>query len=99
MHYGFAFLQVPQFYYLLVIGGLALIPRARFTAEKAAVLGDEARQRLTPNLPQRVSLFIPGVCVFACIGLLGQVVGAVALLAAYLLLFVALIFWFKRRTA
>jgi hypothetical protein len=91
-----SFLQDPSFYTLLALGCLAMIPRARYTADRMMALTPEAAANIRPSLPQRVSLFIPGLCVFACIVMFGYAWGALLLLVAYLAVYVGLILLFKR---
>ncbi|MEM8739508.1 MAG: hypothetical protein AAGG38_13680 [Planctomycetota bacterium] len=96
MHYGFDFLQDRYFYFLLLIGALALLPRARYTAQRAAALTADAAAQITPNLAERICVFFPGLGVFACVALLQYVTGAAILLAVFLLLYVVMIMGFKR---
>ena len=96
MGYSFDFLTDASWYTLLVLGCLAMIPRARYTADRMMALTPEAAGRIKPSLAQRVCLFIPGLAVFSCIVMFNYVYGAVALLVAYLLVYVGLIFLFKR---
>ncbi|MBB6429020.1 hypothetical protein [Algisphaera agarilytica] len=89
------FLANQYFYYMLLIGGMALLPRARFTANRALALSAEEAEKIQPNAAQRVCVFIPGLCVFACIGMFRYALGAIVLLLFYIVIYVALIMLFK----
>ncbi|MEM9882306.1 MAG: hypothetical protein AAF800_05260 [Planctomycetota bacterium] len=91
-----AFLNNPYFYSLALIGAMAMLPRARYAADRAAALTPEAGQHIKPNFAQRVCLFIPGLCLFACIGMFGYVLGAMVLLAVYVAVFIVMIQLFKQ---
>ena len=90
-----AFLSDPYFYYMLILGCLAMLPRARYTADRMLALSPDEAQRIKPNLPQRACLFIPGLCVFACIVMFGYLSGAVTLLVVFLLVYVGLVMILK----
>lgn len=95
MNYTFSFLANANFYTLLILGLLALLPRARYTADRMQALTPEDLERIKPNLAQRVCLLIPGLCVFSCIVMFGYVVGAVALLVVYLSVYVGMVMVLK----
>ena len=99
MDYSFSFLGDMNYWVLLALGGLALLPRARFTADRMAALTPEELQRIKPNLAQRACLLIPGVCVFACVVMFQYATGAAVLLIAYLGLYIGLIMMLKAPTA
>jgi hypothetical protein len=96
IHYGLAFLTDPAWYTLLVLGCVAMVPRAGYTAAKMSAVSRSASQSITPNLAQRICLFIPGFCVFGCIGLLGYVSGALTLLVAFLTIYIVMVLTLKR---
>ena len=95
MNYSFNFFMQPIFYVLLVLGCLAMVPRARYTAARMNPLRPVDGRPITPTPLQRICLFLPGICVFACLALYGYVTGAVVLLVLFLVLYVGLVFWFK----
>ena len=95
MQYGWSFLGQPVFWVLLVLGCLAMVPRARYTAARMSRLRPVDGRAVEPTALQRICLFIPGFCVFFCLALFGYVTGAIVMLVAYLGLYVAMIFWFK----
>ena len=91
MHYGTAFLSDPYFYYLLIIGVTAMLPRARYAAERAAEANPTRAEMIRPTMAQRLCLFIPGLCVFAAVALLRYVTGAAVLLVIFLIAYAAMI--------
>ena len=97
MHTGFNFLSDPYFYYLLAIGGLAMLPRARFTADRAAAPNQAQAEAIKPDLAQRLCLLLPGLCLLSCVMMLRYATGAAVLLVAYLLAYMLLILLFKIR--
>ncbi|MEM9418456.1 MAG: hypothetical protein AAGA25_05275 [Planctomycetota bacterium] len=95
MNWTTDFLTNPYFYYMLVLGGMAMIPRARYTADRMLALSAEEAQKIQPNFAQKVCVFIPGLCVFACIGMFRYAAGAIALIVAFILIYIVLIMMFK----
>ena len=95
MNYGWSFLSQPVFYVLLIVGCLAMLPRARYTAARMSPHRPVDGRAIEPTALQRICLFIPGICVFLCLGLYGWVTGAVGLLLAFLGLYIAMILWLK----
>ncbi len=95
MNWSTSFLTDPYFYYLLVLGGMAMIPRARYTADRMLALSAAEAQKITPNFAQRVCVFIPGICVVACIGMFHYALGAIVLLVMFLVIYFVLIMLFK----
>ncbi|MEM1108192.1 MAG: hypothetical protein AAGH99_05815 [Planctomycetota bacterium] len=93
MNWTTSFLSDQYFYSLLVIGTLAMIPRARYVADRILSLKPE---EIKPNFAQRVCIFIPGICVFACIGMFRYALGAIVLLVAYIVGFALLTLLFKK---
>ncbi|MEM9916288.1 MAG: hypothetical protein AAF911_15140 [Planctomycetota bacterium] len=95
MNWTTSFLTNQYFYFLLILGGMAMIPRARYTADRMLALSAAEAEKITPNFAQRVCVFIPGICVFAAIGMFRYALGAIALLVAFIMIYVVLIFLFK----
>lgn len=95
MDYSLAFLQSVHFYYLLLIGCAAMIPRARYIADKAAAISSTAAAEIKPSIAQRACLFIPGICVFASILLLRNPVAAGVLLVSYIAVYIVMILFFR----
>lgn len=96
MDYSFAFLSHPAFYFLLVMGITALIPRARYVADRidARVMNPHIGE-LKPNLAQRVCLFIPGICALYAVVVMRSPWSGVLLVAVFLIAFVLMIMGFK----
>lgn len=95
MDYSFAFVQSVHFYYLLLIGCAAMIPRARYIADKAAAISSTAANEIKPSIAQRACLFIPGICVFTSILLLRNPVAAGVLLVTYITVYIVMILFFR----
>ena len=96
MNYGFAFLSQPPFYLLLIVGIAALIPRARFAADRIEARANNPHVgELTPNLAQRLCLFLPGICALYAVVALRSPWAGVVLVAAYLLTFTAMILFLR----
>lgn len=95
MNFTFSFLSDVNFWVLMALGGLALIPRARYTADRMKALTPDELERIKPNLAQRACLLIPGICVFACVVMFQYATGAVVLLMAYLAVYVGMIMVLK----
>jgi len=95
MNWTSSFLTDQYFYYLLVLGGMAMIPRARYTADRMLALSAAQAEKIKPNFAQRVCVFIPGICVFACVGMFQYALGAIVLLVMFLVMYFVLIMLFK----
>lgn len=99
MNFTFSFLADVNYWVLLGLGGLALLPRARFTADRMSALTPDELQRIKPSIAQRACLLIPGICVFACVVMFQYATGAVVLLMSYLAIYVGMIIALKGPTA
>lgn len=95
MNWTTSFFTDQYFYYLLILGGMAMIPRARYTADRMLALSAAEAQKIKPNFAQRVCVFIPGICVFASIGMFGYALGAIVLLVSFMVIYFVLILLFK----
>ncbi|MEL7088634.1 MAG: hypothetical protein AAGL98_09385 [Planctomycetota bacterium] len=95
MNFTLSFLTDANYWVLMVLGCLALLPRARYTADRMAALTPADLQRIKPRLAQRACLLIPGICVFACVVMFGYATGAALLLVMYLLVYVGIIIALK----
>ncbi|MEM7625800.1 MAG: hypothetical protein AAF333_09235 [Planctomycetota bacterium] len=95
MNFTFSFLAVGNYWVLLVLGCLAMLPRARYTIERMKALTPDDLQRIKPSIAQRVCLLIPGICVFACVVILQHATGAFVLLLVYLSVYFGLIMMLK----
>jgi hypothetical protein len=90
------FLSQPPFYYLLFIGMAAMIPRARYIADRFEAQSQSPdAPPLKPNLAQRITLFLPGICALYGVFLLQSMMAGVLLVVAYLIMFAGLIIWFR----
>ena len=96
MNYGFDFLTTLPFYALLVLGVASLIPRAQYVADRIELLRMNSRaDELRPNLAQRVSLFLPGLCtLWAFIGWRSPT-AALMLVVVYLAAFATMIVFLR----
>jgi len=93
--YDLSFLSSMHFYYLLLIGAGAMIPRARYVLDRAAGLSAVPARVVKPSLAQRACLFIPGLSVFMAIVLLANALAAGVLLFVFIGVYIAMILFFR----